>query len=286
MNISPARIAAFQVLLKIETEKSFSSVLLPIYEEKLETKDRALCHAMTLGTLRNQIYLDRIIEKLTNGKKLDSAVKVILRIALYQLIFLDKIPAHAAINDAVNLTQKAKKTSAKSFVNAILRRFTREQIELEFADETERICVETSHPKWLIEKWNAQFGATETEKLARANNETPNAAFRLTNKSGENTIEILKKLGLEITESKIVENSWSVANSSEMLRLYADEGKIYFQDEGSQLVANSVNLKNQRKIFRCLRRAGKQDYAVISRQSSVVRFEKLNPKSDCRRRFI
>jgi 16S rRNA (cytosine967-C5)-methyltransferase len=70
------------------------------------------------------------------------------------LIFLDKIPAHAAINDAVNLVvQKAKKTSAKGFVNAVLRRFTREKIELAFADEIERVSVETSHPRWLIEKW-------------------------------------------------------------------------------------------------------------------------------------
>ena len=169
--------------------------------------------------------------------------EIILRIALYQLRFLDKIPAHAAINDAVNLTQKAKKTSAKGLVNAILRRFTREKIELDFADEIERIAVETSHPSWLIERWIEQFGIEQTEKLAAANNETPDAVFRLTNKSDENTVEVLRKLGLEIVESKIVENAWKVANSNQMLRLYADEGKIYFQDEGSQLVAQAVNLQ-------------------------------------------
>lgn len=243
MNISPARIAAFEILAKIETEKAFSSVLLPIYEEKLEAKDRALCHEITLGTLRKQIYLDKLVEKLTNGKKLDSVVKVILRIALYQLLFLDKIPAHAAINDAVNLTVKAKKTSAKGFVNAVLRRFTREQIELNYADEIEKVAVETSHPRWLIEKWSGQFGFDETEKLAAANNETPAAVFRLTNKSNEKTVETLKKLDLEITASEIVRNAWEVSNSNQMLRLYADDGKIYFQDEGSQIIAHSVNLK-------------------------------------------
>ena len=106
--IAPARLAAFQILTRIETEKAFSSVLLPVFEEKLEVKDRALCHELTLGVLRRQIFLDRLIEKLTGGKKLDAAVKIILRIALYQLKFLDKIPAHAAINDAVNLTHRAK----------------------------------------------------------------------------------------------------------------------------------------------------------------------------------
>ena len=82
MKISPSRIAAFEILAKIENEKAFSSALLPIYEEKLEAKDRALCHELTLGTLRKQIYLDRHIEKLTGGKKLDSAVKIIVRMAL------------------------------------------------------------------------------------------------------------------------------------------------------------------------------------------------------------
>ncbi len=249
MNISPARIAAFEILAKVAAEKAFSSVLLPIYEEKLEPKDRALCHEITLGTLRRQIYLDKIVEKLTNGKKLDSVVKVILRIALYQLIYLDKVPAHAAINDAVNLVRKAKKTSAKGFVNAVLRRFTREKIELNYADAIERLSVETSHPRWLIEKWSAQFGFDETEKLVKANNETPPTVFRLTNKSDANTIGILKKLGLEIVESEIAGNAWKVADSNQMLRLYADEGKIYFQDEGSQLVAESVNLKDGENLL-------------------------------------
>jgi 16S rRNA (cytosine967-C5)-methyltransferase len=250
MNISPARVAAFEILSKIETEKAFSSVLLPFYEERLAPKDRALCHALTLGTLRKQIYLDWLIEKLTNKKtqKLDSAILIVLRTGLYQLLFLDKIPAHAAINEAVNLVQKAKKTSAKGLVNAVLRRATRERIELNYRDETEKTAVETSHPRWLIEKWEKQFGKEETKKLAFANNATPNLVFRLTGKSAENTIEILKKLGTEIVESEIVSGAWKVSGATEMLRLYAAEGKIYFQDEASQLVGRAVNL-GERESF-------------------------------------
>jgi len=235
MKISPSRIAAFEILYKIETEKSFSSVLLPIYEEKLEPKDRALCHELTLGTLRKQLYLDKFIEKLTNGKKLDSAVKVILRIALYQLIFLDKIPAHAAINDAVNLVQMAKKTSAKGFVNAVLRRFTRENVELEFADEVEKISIETSHPKWLIEKWIGDFGLEETAKLAEANNETPKLSFRFTAKTTD-----------AIKESLTAEN---IEHEKKYLRELAENGKIYFQDEGSQIIGNTVELKENERFL-------------------------------------
>jgi 16S rRNA (cytosine967-C5)-methyltransferase len=244
-NVSPARLAAFEILQKIEMDRAFSSTLLPIYEEKLQPKDRALCHTLTLGVLRNQIYLDRLIEKLTTKKttKFDLAVLLALRIGLYQLIFLDKIPEHAAINESVNLVQKAKKTSAKNLVNAVLRRATREKIELKFADETEKICVETSHPQWLFEKWIREYGFEAAEKLAVADNEIPDLVFRLTAKSDAETIETLKKIGLEIIDSEIVTGAWKVFGSNEILRLYAAEGKIYFQDEASQLVAQAVKLK-------------------------------------------
>ena len=235
MKISPARHAAFEILRRIETEKSFSSALLPVFEEKLAPVDRGLCHELTLGTLRKQLFLDKIIEKMTNGKKLDTAVKIILRIALYQLKFLDKIPAHAAINDAVNLTQSAKKTSAKGFVNAILRKFTREAIELEFADEIEKLAVETSHPRWLIEKWIGEFGLAETAKLAETNNETPKTSFRLTAKTTDATKNSLERENIETDKN--------------YLRELAENGKIYFQDEGSQIVGKAVELKQGEKFL-------------------------------------
>jgi 16S rRNA (cytosine967-C5)-methyltransferase len=235
MKISPARIAAFQILSKIEQEKAFSSGLLPIYEENLNEKDSALCHQITLGTLRRQIFLDKIIESLSSGKKIDSAVRIILRIAFYQLIFLDKIPPHAAINDAVNLTSKAKKTSAKGFVNAVLRNWTRKNVELEFKNEIEKLSVETSHPQWLIEKWIAEFGFEETTKLAEYNNQTPKLSFRWTAKTSDS---IKKSLELK-----------NIDNQKKYLRNLAENGKIYFQDKGSQIVGNAVDLKENESFL-------------------------------------
>ncbi len=243
--VSPARIAAFEILKKIEEEKSFSSVLLPVYEETLQANDRALCHELALGILRNQIYLDRVIEFLSGKKlaKLDLAVVLSLRLGLFQILFLDKIPARAAINESVNLVYRAKKHSASGFVNAVLRRATREKIALKFADELDEVSVKTSHPRLLIKKWTEQFGFEETKKLAAANNETPSLVFRLTNNSDENTLSTLYKIGLEITESKIVENAWKVSKSNEMLQLFADTGKIYFQDQASQLIGQMIDLQ-------------------------------------------
>lgn len=240
MNISPARLAAFEILTKIETDKAFSSILLANFEQSLSLKDRALCHEITLGVLRRQLYLDRIIEKLTNGRKLDTAVKITLRIGLYQILFLDKIPAYSAINESVNLVNKARKTSAKGLVNAILRRSTREKIALKFSDEIEKVSVETSHPRWLIEKWIEQFGFEETEKLARANNEISRIAFRPTAKISPEGLEMISKF----EKSVFLENCFIAKRfNADLLRL-AGNSEIYVQDEASQIVAGSVELED------------------------------------------
>lgn len=243
MKISPARTAAFDVLMKIETEKAFSSHLLAAYEENLSSKDRALCHELVLGVLRRQIYLDRIIDNLAGGKRLDAAVRIALRIGLYQINFLDRVPHHSAINESVNLVLRARKTSAKSLVNAVLRRATREEISLDFEDEFERISVETSHPVWLLEKWAGEFGWDEAARLTEANNQVPRPAFRFITKhhitrGGENT-----EIHESSYQSEFVRDCFIVEKTDERLRNAAMRGDIYFQDEASQMVAAAVRLK-------------------------------------------
>lgn len=266
MKISPARITAFEILSKIASDKAFSAVLLPFYEEKLSPKDRALVHELTLGILRKQLYLDRIIELLTKKKigKFDAEVLVSLRMGLYQILFLDKIPHSAAVNESVNLVQKAKKTSAKGLVNAILRKASREKIEPTFESEVEKLSIENSHPRWLVEKWTKDFGIEETEKLLKANNETPRLVFRLTAKSAEKTVETLKKLGLDLEESQIIAGAWIVKKPNEMLYAYARQGKIYFQEESSQLVGSLIKLgENQRFFDVCAAPGSKTTFAAL-----------------------
>lgn len=242
--ISPARTFAFDALRKIETDRAFSSILLPQFEEKLIPKDRALCHQITLGVLRNKFYLDRVIEEFANGKKIEPVIRIILEIGLYQLLFLDKIPAYSAINESVNLAVRAKKISAKGFVNAILRRATREKIELKFKDEPEKVSVETSHPKWLLEKWIKNFGREKAFAIAKSNNEIPKICFRPTNKfSGDASFfENYKK-------SETVENCFIAEKFDENLSKLAESGEIYFQDEASQLVGQTVRLENGQSFF-------------------------------------
>jgi len=299
--ISPARMAAFEILTKIEAEKAFSSVLLPYYEEYLAPDDRALCHELTLGVLRRQIYLDKIIENFTNNKKLDAAIKIALRIGLYQLIYLDKIPAYSAINESVNLVQKAKKTSAKGFVNAVLRRATREKIVLTFADEIEKISIENSHPRWLVERWNRQFGFEETEKLAAANNCIPKISFRLTGKFSRKPIneqdKIFSKIETRFEKSKYVEGCFIAEKYDAELFALAETGEIYFQDEGSQMIGRAVDLrKGERFLDVCAAPGSKTTQIAIQNSKFKIQnllvagdlyFQRLNfLQANCRRQAV
>ena len=250
MKISPARKSAFEILLKVEKEKSFSSILLPVYEENLLQKDRSLCHEMTLGVLRNKIYLDYIIENFTkkNPKKFDLEVLVALRLGIYQMIFLNKIPNYSAINESVNLVKFAKKKSASGLVNAVLRRASKQKLEFEFENEIEKLSVKTSHPKWLIEKWIGQFGFESTEKIAVSNNQTPNPTFRFTVRFFEQDEKIkdkiIEKLEINAIKSDLSEKSFTVKVFSDYLRKLAENGLIYFQDSASQVAAQAIKLEN------------------------------------------
>jgi 16S rRNA (cytosine967-C5)-methyltransferase len=264
MKISPSRLAAYEILRRIETERSLSSALLPVYEESLSEVDRALCHELVLGVLRRQIYLDRVIESLA-PKKLDVEVRIALRLGMYQIVFLDKVPAYSAINESVNLVQKAKKTSAKGLVNAVLRKISIQAPAIEYTDELDRISVETSHPTWLIEKWTEDVGAEAAEQIAIANNRPPRLAFRYSTRRGEGADR------LDAEPSGNVEGCYFAAGMSRDLRAAADTGEIYFQDEGSQLVARAVgNVDGLRVLDLCAAPGGKTTQIALASDKSMI----------------
>ncbi len=261
IKISPSRVAAFQILVRIEREKSFSSILLPAYESELSEADRALCHEIVLGTLRRQMQLDRVIDHLSGGKKLDAVVRIAIRIGLYQLMFLDRIPDYSLVNDSVNLVKMAGKTSAKGFANAILRRAAREKVTLNFTDEIDQLSVETSHPRWLLEKWVADFGMELAAKIAAANNESPPYAFRSLN-DGPVDIAAARR-------SEFVEGAFMIDKLGNDPGEFAKKNNIYFQDEGSQLVARSVSItENGRFLDVCAAPGGKTGLIAHSSASS------------------
>lgn len=246
--VSPARRAAFEVLRRVEEEGAFAAPLLANLPEGLSPEDRGLAYELTLGVLRRQFWLDRTIEHFSERKpgKLDAPVRLALRMGLFQLRFLARVPAHAAVNESVQMAHASGFRSAASFINAVLRRATREPdfdpaegIE----DPLERIAVETSHPPKLIRRWAAAFGVEEATRFASANNDSAPAAFRVnTLKADPSTlVEKLRAEGLSLAPSRVAPGGWRVeggAGASASLRRLASEGLVYMQDEASQLVAH------------------------------------------------
>jgi 16S rRNA (cytosine967-C5)-methyltransferase len=253
--ISPARLTAFRILQQVETG-AFSSVLLAAEEPRLQPLDRALCHELVLGVLRRQLFLDRVIEHFSKRRieSLDAAVRIALRLGLYQLRFLTRIPSSAAVNESVSLVRAARLSSATAFVNALLRRAIREaeyDPVADVSDPLEQIAVRTSHPVWLIERWARSFGVEETEAFAHANNLVPPTAFRVVaNRASQS--EILARLsaaGAALESSDIVDGAWRVSGVTSLLREMSAAGEIYLQDEASQLVAHTMEVKRGERIL-------------------------------------
>jgi 16S rRNA (cytosine967-C5)-methyltransferase len=245
MSVSPARMAAFDVLLKIFRDGAYSSILLPAAESNLNEKDRSLCHEIVLGVLRTKLKLDAAIDRFAGGKALDLEVSTAAELGLYQLLHLEKIPKYSAVNESVALVQRAKKSSAKGFVNALLRRSERLFEEVSYGDELERLSVETSHPRWLVEKWVGQRGFEPAEALTKANNSRPKSAFRITPKGMR--VGVVPSAGWQ--RSKYVPGCYFAERMTPSLRDLAERGHIYFQDEGSQLVGSLVNLEPASKFL-------------------------------------
>lgn len=253
--ITPARLAAFNILKQVETG-AFSSVLLAAVEPNLQPGDRALCHELVLGVLRWQLRLDKILEHFSRRavESLDSPVRIALRLGLYQLRYLTRIPASAAVNESVSLVRAARLSSATALVNAVLRRATREteyDPAVEVSDPIERIAIQTSHPVWLIDRWTTAFGLDHAEAFAQANNVMPPVAFRVVaNRANESAILAkLSAAGAALESSNIVDGGWRVSKAPSLLRELSVAGEIYLQDEASQLVAQELEVKSDERVL-------------------------------------
>ena len=156
--ISPARQVAFDVLRRVQ-EGGYASDLLLTHTASLDPRDAALASEIVLGCLRYQAQLDHLISLFAAGQ-LDPEVRLALRIGIYQLRYLDRIPPHAAVSESVELVKRSRKKSAAGLVNAVLRKVDRKPIA--WPDRATQFSV----PGWLIEKWDRQFGQEPTEAIA------------------------------------------------------------------------------------------------------------------------
>jgi 16S rRNA (cytosine967-C5)-methyltransferase len=255
--VSVARRAAFEILRRVEEEGAFASVLLAATDEEMRTDDRALCYELVLGVLRWQLWLDRLIVHYSKRKAegMDVPVRVALRLGLYQLRLLTRIPASAVVNESVNLAHVARVRSAAGLINAVLRRATRETDYdplTTIDDPIERLSVAASHPQWLIARWVEAFGMEWVEAFALANNVAPPVAFRLTGGQEEDarlTLDELQAVNARVVPSNIAPEAWRVEGGGAVLRRLAVEGRVYLQDEASQLVSHVLDAQPDERVL-------------------------------------
>jgi 16S rRNA (cytosine967-C5)-methyltransferase len=242
---SPARRAAFEILRRVETERAYASVLIAsLPDTSLSREDRGLAHEITLGVLRWRSALDYLIEHYAGRPvgRLDIPVVIALRMGIYQLRYLARVPASAAVNESVELVKSAGLRSASSLVNAVLRKAARnpgEEVGAGINDAGARAAMELSHPEWMLWQWWAMLGESEARALALANNMPPASAFRV------NTLRVtvdealaeLAKQGVTARASEFVPGAFIVEQGAAAVAQAANQGRIYVQDEASQLVS-------------------------------------------------
>ena len=245
-SVAPGRLAAFKILLRVESENAYASALLgSIKETGLSQEDRGLAMELVLGVLRWQKLLDYFIEQYSRRAPsgMDAAVRIALRIGLYQLRRLSRIPQHAAVNESVNLVKTGGAKSAAGLVNAVLRKAARhleDQAGEGIEDAGEREAVEVSHPRWLLGRWATQLGGADAHAMALANNQPQPLAFRVNilRSSESEALDFLKAAGVAVRPSAIAAGGYVVqSGGGPSLADAARAGMIYLQDQASQFVS-------------------------------------------------
>jgi 16S rRNA (cytosine967-C5)-methyltransferase len=242
MPISPARAAAFDTLMRVETEGSYASELLHSSQYgNLSSADHGLATELVMGVLRWRSLLDTHIAARSSQKlaRLDAEVLTALRIAVYQLLFLDRVPARAAVNESVELVKRAKKRSAVPFANAVLRKFAAgadrlDESAIANAATLEELANSAAHPSWLVERWTKQFGLESAREICAYNQRIPETAIRITDAA---IAEELRKHKIELSPGRLLTSAYRVV-SGDLTHTHAfREGRIAIQDEASQLVS-------------------------------------------------
>ncbi|HEY6970330.1 MAG TPA: 16S rRNA (cytosine(967)-C(5))-methyltransferase RsmB [Candidatus Angelobacter sp.] len=265
--MTPARKAAFLVLLRVKRESSFAVELLhsPLLEG-LSPVDRNLAQEIVLGVLRWQSLLDESFAALLQKplSRLDPEVVIALRMASYQLAFLDRIPAHAIVNETVELIKKSGKRSASGLVNAVTRKLAALRNTLPMKERG--LAHDFAHPQWLVERWVAQFGHDKTHAICAYDQQVPATALRITAPEQEDE---LRSAGVHLAPGTLMKNARIVTSGDVTRTRLFSSGQIAIQDEGSQLVAALVGA-GQRILDCCAAPGGKTAAIAMAQPHSRI----------------
>jgi len=280
--VSSARATAFDILLRVERESSYASELLHSRTHStLTSVDHSLATELVMGVLRWRSVLDaQICESSAQSiSKLDLEVLTALRLAVYQLRWLTRIPARAAINESVELVKRARKRSAAPFVNAVLRKLAAVAAPGMNAPpamsvaSAETLAASSAHPLWLVERWAQAYGLEAAAYICRHNQSVPLTAIRLRHPLAE---ERLRAEGIELAPGAFLAFARQVRHGDITKTSAVRAALCVIQDEASQLVAALVG-RGARVLDCCAAPGGKTRAIADHNLHAAIAAVELHP---------
>ncbi|MCX7816174.1 MAG: 16S rRNA (cytosine(967)-C(5))-methyltransferase RsmB [Syntrophales bacterium] len=294
-NISRSpRYLAVRILSQVEQKKAFAEVLIDRYlSAKLlnDPRDRRLLTEIVYGTLRLQGYLDWILNHFLEQSvsSLSVASRNILRTAIYQRYFLEKIPPYAIVSEAVNIAKKMDNKYTK-LTNAVLRACFQKFATCPKPKDSENlpqyIAIKYAHPQWLVEEWIAQWGVDQTRELCMANIKVPPIVVRVNSLkiTREKAIEELRNEGIIAERTKYSPDGLLILEHNKQIRETAllENGYLQIQDEASQLVSYLASpQKGSRVLDLCAGKGGKSAHmaAIMNNTGEIIAVDINKKKS-------
>ena len=238
------RMTAFKVLMRVEGEDGYSNIALSeaLSAAKAEPRDRAFVTRLVYGVLEKTEYLDHVISSyLKSGARVEPEVRCILRMAVYQMAFMN-VPDSAAVNESVNLAKKRKLFRATGFINGLLRGFIRDGKRVSLPDPVRQpekhLSIKYSCPLWLVKLWRESYGEDICGKILQSLEGRPPIFLRVntTKISTGELVNLLESQGVRVSVSEIIPDCVVIEDSGDITALPAfREGLFHVQDGSSQL---------------------------------------------------
>jgi 16S rRNA (cytosine967-C5)-methyltransferase len=253
---------------------SYLTSALPRFDER----DQGLLRELVMGSLRWLRRLDQIIADASNRSfdRIEPALHSPLRIAAYQLLFLDRVPAHAAVHEAVEQAHQLTHRGGASFVNGVLRRIARDprldSWPVREADPLRRLALEMSHPDFLVERWLRRFGSAATLELLAANNRAkPMQLLAFRDRGGRELLaEALIDEGIEVEPATLSALGLTVRRGNPLASPAFRRGDFYVQDEASQAAAMVPPPRPGEKVLDAAAAPGGKTFALLAREPAVA----------------
>jgi 16S rRNA (cytosine967-C5)-methyltransferase len=264
--IAPARRAAVDALRQIdEGTLDMGAAIARVRATLSDDRDGALLLELVTGTSRMRAAIDHQLAMRVKRPlaRLDAAVLCILRVSAFQLIYMSRLPASAVINDAVELTRRAGKSSAAGLSNAVLRAVARDRERLEWPSRTslvEYLTVVQSHPRWLVERWIARYGAEQAESWLTFNNQAAVMCLAVNRRllTRDALAEELASDGVTTSPTKRAAHGLEVIEGRALGTRAFTEGRFVVQDEASQLIGElAASVGGARLLDLCASPGGK-----------------------------